>query len=729
MSSDQINPSKEGNSLKLAIDLFLISFISLYYELLIIRWLSSEIRIFAFFKNLPLMACLFGLGLGMSLSNSQRNWRKWFPWGFLLLTLLIFLAEPLNFVHMTFLDPLEYYLIGSITKNTYLATTSRMDRFIALLPALAMLLGVFYLIVSTFVGLGQKLADYFEKFPPLTAYSINVGASILGIVVFSTLSFFFAPPAVWVTLGALICLRFYRKLELVPLICTVAIAFVFDSRGGMWSPYYRVDVQPVVLAADKEHPAQLYGSNINVNHEGIESASNNSKEFLAKLSPQQLKGTQDYYDMLYEVLGKEPKSALILAAGAGNDAAGALRHGVKEIDCVEIDPKIAAIGKAIHPEKPYDNPGVHMHLDDARAFLRKANRQYDIVIYAYLDSHTALSSMSSLRLDNYVYTKESFQDAARLVKPGGNMAVTFYAVTYWQLMRIYKTMSEALGVQPFGVWSKNGCAVTFFVGPTLDKKQLEAQGFKIFSLKEAEMGLQSEDLSYDKVETTSDDWPFLFLRQRGLNITYSAGLLLCLLAGYRWIASTLVTAKETYGKTMFCLGAAFMLVETKSIAQISLLLGATWITNAVVIAGILIMILLANLLVSVWKPKNLSILYLITIALLVGTYFVPISAFTGMPYLTKLFAGAGLFCLPLFFAALIFASTFGKVASPATALGLNLLGALVGGVLEYLSLLTGIAALNLLAAGMYSMAALFWYKASRSGASIEKPAQAFQPGT
>src|SRR5262249_20483877 len=150
------------------------------------------------------------------------------------------------------------------------------------------------------------------------------------------------------------------------------------------------------------------------------------------VSPAQRDKMLDYYDMLFKLIGDKPRSVLVLAAGAGNDLASALRHGATDIDAVEIDPSIVALGRQIHPEKPYDNPAVHVTVDDARAFLKRTDKKYDLVDFAYLDSHSAFSSMSSIRLDNYIYTLESFREAAKLMKPDGIMSVTFFATTSWQ---------------------------------------------------------------------------------------------------------------------------------------------------------------------------------------------------------------------------------------------------------------------------------------------------------
>jgi hypothetical protein len=56
---------------------------------------------------------------------------------------------------------------------------------------------------------------------------------------------------------------------------------------------------------------------------------------------------------------------------------------------------------------------------------------------------------------------------------------------------------------------------------------------------------------------------------------------------------------------------------------------------------------------------------------------------------------------------LIFTQRFKDVATSATAFGANLLGAMVGGILEYTALITGYRALLILVAVLYGLALLF----------------------
>src|SRR5262249_46158955 len=44
--------------------LFLISILGLFLELMLIRWVSTEVRIFAYLQNTVLVVCFLGLGLG-----------------------------------------------------------------------------------------------------------------------------------------------------------------------------------------------------------------------------------------------------------------------------------------------------------------------------------------------------------------------------------------------------------------------------------------------------------------------------------------------------------------------------------------------------------------------------------------------------------------------------------------------------------------------------------------
>ena len=99
--------------------------------------------------------------------------------------------------------------------------------------------------------------------------------------------------------------------------------------------------------------------------------------------------------------------------------------GAAHVDAIEIDPAIVFLGQSYHPEHPYDDPRVNVIINDARNFFRTAQQQYDLIIYGVLDSHTALSHASNLRVDSYVYTREGITEAFKLLKPDGVMSIAF----------------------------------------------------------------------------------------------------------------------------------------------------------------------------------------------------------------------------------------------------------------------------------------------------------------
>jgi len=692
-----------------ALELFLISLLALYFELLIIRWLSSEVRIFAYFKNMPLIASLFGLGTGLALTGSKRDFSKWFPPGLLLITVIISYAQLLNLVHVTFIDPREHYLLGWFNESA--------GKF---LWGLAVLVGVFYLIVLPFLSLGQRLGRLLDQFEPLVAYSINVAGSLAGIALFSLVGYLSWKPHQWLILGVIPAVWFFRKSwQIVLLALTVVVACVTVQPQVLWSPYYRIHLEDWWIGADGKYPEFKYGTNINVNHDFLEGAWDNREEVLAKLSTAQRQQTYEHYTALYKLIGDKPRDILVLAAGAGNDVAMALRHGARSVDAVEIDPVIMNLGKQLNIERPYSDPRVGLIVDDGRAYLRRAERKYDLIEFAALDSHSAFSSMSSIRLDNYVYTVESFKDAIKLLKPDGIVSVVFCALRPWQAARVYKNLEIAAGYTPAGVWTRNFQSAIFFVGPGVNTIKFAGSGYVPFE-KYTFQWYNSRDIpSWQSITPSTDDWPYLFLRKREVTLTYASGLLITLLIGFALIGKIFGRlAAQPTGLTMLFLGAGFMLVEVKCVSQMGLLLGTTWLVNSVTIAAVLLMILVANLIVMRTKEPNLHVCYVgVIISLLVG-YFTPLSVFQSWPLIERSAAGSLVLSLPIMFAAPIFAATLRKANSPHAALGMNLLGSLIGGLLEYASMVVGLSALSLVAIALYGLAWLF---------TCTMPAQAKRP--
>src|SRR6185295_2710252 len=86
-----------------------------------------------------------------------------------------------------------------------------------------------------------------------------------------------------------------------------------------------------------------------------------------------------------------------------------------------------------------------IHLDDGRNFLRATNRKYDVIIYALVDSLVLHSGYSNIRLESYLFTRQTFDDVKRHLKPGGTFVVYNYFRQGWLISRLQKTLDEVFG--------------------------------------------------------------------------------------------------------------------------------------------------------------------------------------------------------------------------------------------------------------------------------------------
>lgn len=392
-----------------------------------------------------------------------------------------------------------------------------------------------------------------------------------------------------------------------------------------------------------------------------------------------------------------PGRVLVVGAGTGNDVAAALRHGAAHVDAVEIDPTILDLGRTYHPERPYDSARVTVYINDARAFFKRTEQKYDLIVFGYLDSHTLLTSMSSVRLDNFVYTLESFREARHLLRENGTVVLAFGSGHTFLSDRLFATLAHAFGTPPRAYFTGYDTSGVVFVEG--GGKQSNAIG----DFPEISEQLQAREAS---TLLATDHWPFLYLESRTVPISILGVLVLFLYFAFDLLRrnGALRRLADREGLHLFFLGAGFMLLETKGVTKLSLLFGSTWIVNAVVIAAFLFMGLLANTLVM-FQPFPRRLAYAVLFCLLGAGILLPYSLLEALPGTEKVLAAALLVGLPVFFSGLVFSRSFRDVAHPAQGLGINLLGAVVGGALENLVMIGGTPILGGLAIALYGVSA------------------------
>lgn len=714
--------------------LFLISVVGLFLELLLIRWVTTEIRIFAYLQNTVLVVCFLGLGMGCWDSR-----RRPFALRDLLLPLSILvlaLAIPTTRVALgeisTMLGGFGDLLIWSHTDSTGLT------KVLAPFLGLALTFGIMLLLWETFVPVGRLLGKLLDDHPnTIQAYSVNVAGSLVGIWLFVAASALYLPPVAWFVLFAAGCLFFLngngraKAIDCGLLAGIVVLAAVAAHEPGWhdarWTPYQKLAIRDVPTDGElsEQHSlaklfrgertgshAEIGRTYIAVNNTGYQATVDLRSETVA-LAPERFPLKQrgfSQYD-LPPKLHKAPKSMLIVGAGSGNDAAGALRNGLERVVAVEIDPGIIQYGRDLHPEKPYSDPRVTVVNDDARSYFATCSETFDVIAFGLLDSHTT-TAMTNARLDHYVYTVESLAHAKKLLKPGGVAVLSFEAQKPFVADRMATALEQVYGHKPVifrvpaNAYGWGG--VLFVCGDSEDavRQRIAAQPQLASLVAEWQ---EAEPIALPSTtKLATDDWPYIYLEKPTIPILYFllAGVLgLLFVRGLRRLEVT-DTLRSWGGSSwhFFFLGAAFMLLEVQNISKAAVVLGNTWTVNAVIISGILLMILLSNLLVAKFPRLPLAPVYALLVGSCLGLYFLDLSRFAFLPYATKAAVVGTLTSLPMLFSGIVFIRSFAATDRKDTALGANLMGSLVGGLLQTVTFLVGIKALLLIVAGLYLVA-------------------------
>ena len=677
----------ENQSVRRWLPLVLISALGLFLELAIIRWISGEVRLFSYLKNIPLLAAFLGLAIGFALVGKGRDYKSTFAPLFAIYIILVIVFGRYSSPNM-----LTYPSSG----GEFVWFTAHISYWLSLLLFMGVVLIFFFLTMFLFIPLGQATGEEMDRFKPVPAYIVNIIASLLGAWSFTLISFFQAQPVVWFSIAmAGMAVYFYLRHKLsrlnMVLFATTTLVLVAFSGNAIWSPYQRLSVSPEVVDDPQGKPIDI-GYVINVQQIFHQTAINLSDDLLRSLKGTipELDDAAYAYNLPYRIR-PQGSQVLIVGAGAGNDVAAALRSDIVHIDAVEIDPAILDFGVQLHPERPYDDGRVTMIVDDARSFFESTQKQYDIIVFGFLDSHTLISGWSSIRLDSYIYTLESFTQVREHLKADGITMVAFAAHTPWIEERLGRMLVEVFGEGK--VWMRRGTSGTIFVAGQLSQGQLDG----------TDLGLWYPDPRFDDLAIPTDDWPYLYMQGRFVPKAYWQTLLLIGLVTLIFMARSFPEAIHPDWHFWF-LGAAFLLIEFTSVTRLALLFGTTWLVNALAISGVLVMILCANLIVLRSLRINLRLIYPLLFVSLGLVYFFPLGALNQLVPFWRAIGSMLLLSLPLFFSGLIFSESLRRTGSAAAPLASNLSGSVFGGVLEYGALVFGVHNLYILAFVVYGLA-------------------------
>ncbi len=705
------------------LELFIISFAILFFELACIRWFGSTVIFLTFFTNIALIACVLGMSIGCLAAGRRWNY--------------VHAVIPLTLITTGLaLWTLRAYLRHQFAVNVgnqgspqqiYFGAEASMTGGFGEAVPVEVFAGLFFgLIALGFVGLGQVLGRAFDALPDrVAAYTTNIAGSLAGIVAFGAVSYLRMPPQVWFAIGLAPALLFTRRwvgLHALGLLAIVAMVGQIQPghTGGdvIWSPYYKILYQ--------RSSGTIFTNNIG--HQRMISLGTSG-------APYELP-----YLLNRDANGLPRKDILIIGAGSGNDVEAALKHGARHVDAVEIDPVLNELGRANHPDHPYDDPRVSIHLDDGRGFVRKTDKTYDQVVYALVDSLVLHSGYSSLRLESFLFTEQAFADIRDRVRPDGVFVMYNYFRQGWVVGRLAKMAEEVFGTKPIVIslpyrasiksdQAQVGMITLLIVGRSeaavapirakfaagdsfwlhvSPRNNADVNGYGAKPPTKDKIGLEHwQKIAPAVVETAgirrtpSDDWPFLYLRSPTIPWLNLRGIVLMVVISLVLLRLFAPVGMFRPNPQMFFLGAGFMLLETKGVVHLALLFGSTWVVNSIVFFAILVMILLSNLYVLAVRPTRTRWYYAGLFAALAVNLLVPMTGFLALAGPARVIVSCAVIFVPIFFAGVIFATAFRDSVRPDVDFGSNIGGVILGGLSENLSLVVGFNGLLMIACLYY----------------------------
>lgn len=647
----------------------------LFLELALIRWTGSNIVHLSYFTNFVLLGSFLGIGLGFLRVGRTARVPYYSPITLAVLVLVV-LIFPVTVDRQT--EGVLYW--------TSLATTGP--------PPWLILPVVFTAAAVVLMGPAELVGRCFPELGRLEAYRYDLLGSLAGIGLFTGLSFLGAPPVVWGAVAALAytALLWPRTLggrvalAIPTLVVVGALAVETLTAGAVWSPYYKVTYNRFDWHGVPIMDIQVNG----IPHQQAVPAANRLE-------------WERQYALPYERAGgRRPGDVLIVGAGSGTDVAIALLKGARHVDAVEIDPRLRELGGIHHPDRPYDDPRVTTVVTDGRAFLERTAGRYDLILFALPDSLTLVSGASSLRLESYLFTRQAMEAARDHLKPGGTFSMYNYYRESWLVDRLAATAQAAFGHRPcVDIVSQAGQQAVITAGLTEEAQTC---------------GTRWAGANAATPQPASDDRPFLYLKDRAVPQIYLVTLGLILLVSALAVRAVAGPYRRMRPYTdLFLLGVAFMLLETKSVTGFALLFGTTWVVNAIVFAGVLAAVLAAVEVTRRFRTPPLPVMYGVLLCGLALAWLVPVSWLLGLPLPLRAVVAVVVAFLPIFVANVVFARRFADSADGTTAFGANLLGAMVGGCLEYLALVIGYQALLVVAGVLYLGAFALLPRTARAG--------------
>ncbi len=327
----------------------------------------------------------------------------------------------------------------------------------------------------------------------------------------------------------------------------------------------------------------------------------------------------------------EPK-VLVIGSGGGRDVLAALVSGSKDVTSVEINPIIFNIVNEYGSKvgNIYKYSYVHAYVDEGRSFVTRSSERYDIIYIPFVDTWASVSSGGLSVSENYLYTKEGFQEYYNHLTDRGMIVVARWLIDSPRLVSTFTELLENNGVPTAEVY-KHLIAVTdksITKDPSitvviLSKKPFTESQIDFFSrsfathdyipilvpdqvmlepydkLLNGKVTVQEFSNFFDhKVHPVTDDSPYFLNFEKPLprimvQLIYTSLIILAFFIGAPAITSLFKRSHKNSDHLYIipyfaALGAGFMLIEVALLQRLILLLGNPTTTLAILLFTLLL---------------------------------------------------------------------------------------------------------------------------------------------
>lgn len=216
-------------------------------------------------------------------------------------------------------------------------------------------------------------------------------------------------------------------------------------------------------------------------------------------------------------------SVLVIGSGAGWEVFGALTHQARSIDAVEVNPIINRLvtgpfaGRVGHI---FEHPAVNLVTDEARSYLRRADRRWDVIVSAHTISNAAMSTGAMSLAESYTLTREAFEDYLDHLSDDGVLYFTRPRSQLSRLAGIAAAVLEADGLEPHRHLALVGLPperphASFTGGFLMSRRPLEGSLRDRLERAVEKSGLVMLPLQIEAGAgaTVTDDRPFFHLRR------------------------------------------------------------------------------------------------------------------------------------------------------------------------------------------------------------------------